>query len=160
MFLSISYHFLKNMRTWKYSEYFSGICLWQEAKLGEHLCQSKESINTNSIMFTEFGARHFFSRRMQFTNLHLVDVGGVVSLATQRSDGLAATIRHHPELCLLWWNIHTRHPIMGVVATTAFELDKQKKESREFCFIFHTNCIREQFSQWKGVVLPLSDGLG
>lgn len=62
------------------------------------------------------------------TYLHLVDVGGVVSLATRMGNSLTAAIRDHSLLCRDWWDVHAVRPILGVVAATAFKLDEENSE--------------------------------
>lgn len=71
-----------------------------------------------------------FPRGVQCTNLHLVDIGGMVSVATVEGDGFTAAVRHHSTLSETWWNVHTHHPVMGVVTAAALELEGRKEESK------------------------------
>lgn len=75
------------------------------------------------------------------TDLHLVYVGGVVSQAAVRGDGLTAAVRHHPPLRLRRGYIRAVHPVVGVVATTALELEDVKK-GKHLVLLCHV-------SQWK-----------
>lgn len=83
---------------------------------------------------------------MWFTNLHLIDVGGVVPPATERSDCFTAAVRDHSVFCLCWQNVHTLHPVLVVVAAAALELERQKMRA-ESLMIF---TLREKYSSsWK-----------
>ena len=65
------------------------------------------------------------------TDLHLVDVGGVVSEATEGGDGLAAAVWNQPVLGLGRLDVHALQPVPRVVAAAALELHSEPPEEQK-----------------------------
>ena len=64
------------------------------------------------------------------TDLHLVDVGGVVSEATEGGDGLAAAVWNQPVLRLCRLDVHALQPVPRVVAAAALELSRDRPQRK------------------------------
>lgn len=65
--------------------------------------------------------------RWRCTDLHLVDVGGVVPPAAQRGAGFTAAVRDHPAFRLTQCDEATHQPVTRVVAAAALELWRQRE---------------------------------
>ncbi len=75
-------------------------------------------------------------------------------------DGLTAAVGHQPAFCCLWWDVHTRHPVMGVVAATTLELLGHKRKAKGAGFMTHCQKNKSPSSFCKNYSFSLDKFIG